>query len=81
MSESEFSVTLADHNPSGSIKANIGHIEAGSGIAGIIKAVLVLERGIIPPNALLDNINTEIDMDFYNLKVSTTGFHLDDMRI
>lgn len=34
----------------GSIKSNIGHLEAASGLAGLIKAVSVLEKGIIPPN-------------------------------
>ena len=32
----------------GSIKANIGHLEATSGLAGLIKALLVLEKSMIP---------------------------------
>lgn len=33
----------------GSLKANLGHLDVGSGIAGLIKCVLALERGVIPP--------------------------------
>ena len=33
----------------GSIKANIGHLESTSGLAGLLKAVLILEKGLIPP--------------------------------
>ncbi|KAI1499235.1 hypothetical protein F5X99DRAFT_390720 [Biscogniauxia marginata] len=53
----------------GSVKANIGHLEGCSGLAGIIKSILILEKGIIPPNALFEKINSDIDIDFYHTVV------------
>ena len=55
----------------GAVKANIGHLEGASGLAGIIKTVLVLERGIIPPIAGLQKLNSKIDPKTLNLCVST----------
>ena len=55
----------------GSVKSNIGHLEAGSGLAGIIKASLVLQNGLIPPNVNFEKANEEIPFESWKLKVST----------
>ncbi|GAB6899196.1 type I polyketide synthase [Kineosporia succinea] len=34
----------------GSIKPNVGHVEGGSGITGVVKAVMALRHGVIPPS-------------------------------
>ncbi|KAF2498730.1 putative polyketide synthase [Lophium mytilinum] len=56
----------------GASKANIGHLEGTSGIAGVVKTILVLERGIVPPIADLDQLNPAIDAEFWNLTFPTT---------
>lgn len=35
----------------GAVKANIGHLDVASGLAGLVKALLVLKHGVIPPIA------------------------------
>lgn len=55
----------------GALKANIGHLEAAAGVASLIKAVLVLEKGILPPNADFRVPNPNIPIDKYNFKVNT----------
>ncbi|GGO54695.1 hypothetical protein GCM10012287_44240 [Streptomyces daqingensis] len=41
----------------GAVKANIGHLDVASGLAGLIKAVLVLRHGTVPPLAGLASAN------------------------
>ncbi|KAI1497576.1 putative polyketide synthase [Biscogniauxia marginata] len=55
----------------GAVKSNIGHLEAGSGMAGIFKSILVLEKGIIPPNAGFKRLNPRIQADRYHLAIPT----------
>jgi phthiocerol/phenolphthiocerol synthesis type-I polyketide synthase E len=45
----------------GSIKSNVGHLEAAAGIAGLLKATLAMERGVIPPNVWFETPNPQID--------------------
>ncbi|PQE28875.1 polyketide synthase protein [Rutstroemia sp. NJR-2017a BBW] len=52
----------------GAVKSNIGHLEGASGLAGLIKTVLILERGIIPPNANFRRQNMAIDAEFLKIK-------------
>ena len=45
----------------GSVKSNIGHLDAAAGVAGFIKAVLSLEHKQIPPSLHFTEPNPEID--------------------
>ena len=44
----------------GTIKSTIGHLEGGSGVASLIKSILILESGIIPPNFDIQQVNPKI---------------------
>lgn len=55
----------------GSIKTNIGHLEGAAGLAAVIKTILSLEKGIIPPNLWFDKANPRIHMEELNIRVSS----------
>ncbi|MBS0323324.1 MAG: SDR family NAD(P)-dependent oxidoreductase [Proteobacteria bacterium] len=57
--------------PVGSVKANLGHLEPASGMAGIIKAILVLKHRALPPQIHLKTLNPHIDFPSLNLKPVT----------
>ena len=46
-----------------SVKANIGHTETVSGIAGLVKTVLLLQHGVIPGQLHLECLNPHIQLD------------------
>ncbi|KAK8068274.1 Compactin diketide synthase [Apiospora saccharicola] len=45
----------------GSIKSNVGHLEGASGIISIIKSIMMLERGVMLPNAGFEKMNPKIE--------------------
>lgn len=65
--------------PIGSIKGNIGHTESTAGLAGLIKAVLMLEEGVIPPQANYEDGNPDIPLKEWNLRVRSSRPSSEDM--
>ncbi len=55
----------------GSVKTNIGHLEAASGMAGIIKAALAISHREIPPSLHFESPNPAIDFSGLGLRVAT----------
>src|SRR4030095_9277522 len=56
----------------GSVKTNLGHLETAAGIAGLVKAVLVLKHPQVPANLQLDIPNPHIDLKGLKLRVNST---------
>jgi acyl transferase domain-containing protein/acyl carrier protein len=47
----------------GSVKSNVGHLSQAAGVVGLIKAVLAMEHGLIPPSVNYEKPNPAIDFD------------------
>ncbi len=58
-----------------SVKANIGHLEAAAGVAGLIKATLALEHAAIPPQALYESPNPHLSLKGTRFYVPTEYSH------
>ncbi|MFE5028819.1 beta-ketoacyl synthase N-terminal-like domain-containing protein [Streptomyces sp. NPDC056656] len=52
----------------GSVKSNIGHLECAAGLLGVVKAVLILRHGLIPPIAGL--MQPDPDLPFGDMPVA-----------
>ncbi|KAL8872489.1 MAG: hypothetical protein Q9174_001891 [Haloplaca sp. 1 TL-2023] len=59
----------------GSLKSNIGHLEAASGLAAMVKTIMALEKNVIPPNFDFQTPNEDIPMEKWNIKVPTSIQH------
>ncbi|BAL22601.1 type I polyketide synthase [Azoarcus sp. KH32C] len=57
--------------PIGSVKTNLGHLEPASGMAGLVKALMVLKNRQLPPSIHLTTPNPKIDFSRLNLDVVT----------
>ncbi|MFD3706629.1 SDR family NAD(P)-dependent oxidoreductase [Nocardia sp. NPDC058658] len=55
----------------GSVKSNIGHLEAAAGIAGVIKVALAMRHGAIPPSLHYRESNPDVDAFGSGLRVAT----------
>ena len=53
----------------GSVKSNIGHLETAAGVAGIIKTVLAMKRGMIPKQLHFRNPNPNLEWDRLPVRV------------
>jgi acyl transferase domain-containing protein/acyl carrier protein len=62
----------------GSVKSNLGHLESAAGIAGLIKSVLTLNHGIIPPNLHFNNPNQYIDLGSHHLAIVSEETKIDN---
>src|SRR5579859_646407 len=56
--------------PIGSVKTNIGHLEAASGMAGLLKALLALENRLLPQSLHFETPNPNIAFDDLNIAVA-----------
>ncbi|TLD24099.1 hypothetical protein PspLS_06954 [Pyricularia sp. CBS 133598] len=53
----------------GSVKSNVGHLEGCAGLAGLVKTILALENGVIPPQANFEKVNPKLETEKYKIEV------------
>ncbi|MGI5506405.1 type I polyketide synthase [Lentzea sp. CA-135723] len=64
----------------GSVKSNIGHLDAASGVAGLIKTALMLEHAKLVPSLHFTSLNPEVDAATLPFRVQTETADWDGLR-
>ncbi|GLZ38110.1 type I polyketide synthase [Actinokineospora sp. NBRC 105648] len=57
----------------GALKSAVGHLDSASGLAGLVKALLVLRAGVVPPVAGFGRLNPLLEVDGSPLRVPTAA--------
>ena len=66
--------------PIGSVKSNIGHLEPASGLAGVVKCILALNKGVVPATLHQNAPSPHIQFDELNLRVLDRNWPLPERR-
>ena len=56
----------------GSVKPNVGHLDAAAGVSSLIKTILALKHRQLPPTINFDTLNPKIDIDSSPFYINTT---------
>ena len=56
----------------GSVKGNLGHLDTAAGIIGLIKTVMAVHSGVVPPSLHFEQANPALDLDTSPFQVPTT---------
>ena len=59
----------------GTVKTNIGHLEAAAGVAGLIKVMLAMKHGAIPKSLHFENPNPHVDWDALPVRVTSQAMN------
>ena len=57
----------------GSVKTNVGHLEAAAGVTGLLKVVLALQHEQVPPHLHFRAMNPHIELDGFPLQVPSAA--------
>ncbi|KEK12558.1 polyketide synthase [Lysinibacillus sphaericus] len=67
--------------PIGSVKGNIGHLlDGAAGLSGVIKALHVIKKGVVPPTINLVEPNTHIDFVNSPVFIPTVPFNIKENK-